>query len=132
MKPTDKDFLLFYGIQIIFMFFIIFFTKLYIERKNNQYLIYVIIFFIIKNIYSIFSIKHLISKYNIKDVKKSALPTYLIFNNLFIIFITFFTGLFLKNKNYLFLGLSIIFTFIHFYINFGMIDVSLNFSLDKK
>jgi hypothetical protein len=130
MKPNDKDFLLFYIIQAIFIIFIIYFTKLYIEKTNNTYLIYAIVFFIFQFIYSIFAIKHLISKYDMKDVKKSGLPIYLVFNNLLILFITFFMALFIKNKNYLFLILSIIFAFVHFTVNIGMIGYSLELNLD--
>ena len=130
MEQYDKDFLLFYTIQAIFIIFIIFFTKLYIERTNNTYLILGILFFIIQFFYSIFAIKHLISKYNLTNVRKYGLLTYLVINNLLILFITFFMALFIKNKNYLFLILSIILAFVHFIINFGMIDYSLGINSD--
>jgi hypothetical protein len=122
MKPVEKDYWTFYTFEIIFIIFIILFISLYLKTKNNNYLIFGIVFFIIQIIYSIFAIKYIYKKYKEdKNIKKTGIPVYLLLNNLSIIFITVFMAFFIKNKNYLFLIFAIIFTVIHFFINLGMI-----------
>ena len=128
MKSVDKDYWTFYIFEIIFIIFVILFTSLYIKTKNNNYLIIGIVFFIIQIIYSVFALKNIFIKYKLyKDVKKSHIPLYFLINNLLIIFITLFMVFFIKNKNYLFLILSIIFIIIHFFYN-AIIIWTLNFS----
>jgi len=83
MKPVEKDYWTFYTFEIIFIIFIILFISLYLKTKNNNYLIFGIVFFIIQIIYSIFAIKYIYKKYKEdKYIKKSGIPVYLLLNNL--------------------------------------------------
>jgi hypothetical protein len=116
--PDDSE--IYYTIEIILIIFIIYFTKLYIERKNNNYLTYGIIFFILQIIYSIIAIKYMSKKDNL-DFKKYGMIKYLLLNNLLILFIIFCFALFIKNNNYLFLILSIIFAIMNYILNAAVI-----------
>ena len=120
MPLSIDDSEIYYTIEIIFIIFIIYFTKLYIQNKNNNYLIYGIIFFILQIIYSIIAIKYMSKKDNI-DFKKDGVIKYLFVNNLLILFIIFCFALFIKNNNYLFLVLSIIFAIMNYILYVAVI-----------
>jgi hypothetical protein len=122
MPLSIDDSKIYYTIEIIFIIFIIYFTKLYIQNKNNNYLKYGIIFFILQFIYSIIATKYIDKKDNLK-FKKYGLISYLLVNNLLILFIIFCFALFIKNNNYLFLVLSIIFAFMNYYLNAAVIGL---------
>jgi hypothetical protein len=129
MTPVDKDYSTFYIFEIIFIIFIILFISLYLKTKNNNYLIFGIVFFIIQIIYSVFALKYIFIKYKAyQDLRKSRIPIYFFINNLLIIFITLFMAFFIKNKNYLFLILAIICIIIHFFYNTILIGWVLNIS----
>ena len=129
MTTVDKDYWTFYTFEIIFIIFITLFISLYIKTKNNNYLIFGIVFFIIQIIYSVFALKYIFIKYKVyQDLRKSRIPIYFFINNLLIIFITLFMAFFIKNKNYLFLILAIICIIIHFFYNTILIGWVLNIS----
>jgi hypothetical protein len=129
MLPVEKDYWTFYTFEVIFIIFIILFISLYIKTKNNNYLIFGIVFFIIQIIYSVFALKYIFIKYKVyQDLRKSRIPIYFFINNLLIIFITLFMAFFIKNKNYLFLILAIICIIIHFFYNTILIGWVLNIS----
>jgi uncharacterized membrane protein len=137
MTQLVIDVILFYIVLTIFIFSIIFFINLYAKTKNNTYLILGILFLIIQNIYYVIGMRHIFSlnnndKYikNIDESIKSGLPLLLLFNSLLIIFITIFIVFYIKNKNYLFLILAIIFTLIYLYYTTGTIVVGNIFNTD--
>jgi len=140
MTQLVIDVILFYIVLAIFIFSIIFFINLYAKTKNNTYLILGILFLVIQNIYYVIGMRHIFSLYNnndndksIKNIDesiKSGLPLVLLFNSLLIIFITIFIVFYIKNKNYLFLILAIIFTLIYLYYTTGTIVLGNIFNTD--
>ncbi len=115
MKTIDKFFLIFNVIISIFIFFIIYFLNLYTQTKSNVYLIYGILFLILQNIYYLYGLKYMCSKYSDDDCNKN-IYLLVLFNMFLITLISIFIIFFMKNKNYLFLIISIILLCIYGYI----------------
>ncbi len=120
---TNSDVLSFYSLQMLFLILIIISIYFYIQKMDNVYLLLSFVFFVIQIIVSVCVFKYLENKYKLQ-IKKNGIPLYILLNNSIILFIILFTGLFIKDKNYLFLILVLIFLILHFSINAVIIGFS--------
>ncbi len=120
---ANSDLLSFYSLQMLFLSLIIISIYFYIKKMDNAYLLLSFVFFITQIIVSVCVFKYLENKYKLQ-IKKNGIPIYILLNNSIILFITLFAGLFIKDKNYLFLILVLIFLILHFSINAVIIGFS--------